>query len=107
MRVQWAFVVLIVAFIAASATPVSACIAGAPDQEFEAQAVSCGTAFPDLALISATTVEEMFPQTTTFRDQIFVVWQKENFTDSVKYFVTLRSFDGTSWTEPQSPDGRG
>ncbi|UCC93842.1 MAG: hypothetical protein JSW25_04020, partial [Thermoplasmata archaeon] len=30
-------------------------------------------------------------------------WQKENFTDSVKYFLTLRSFDGTDWSEPVYP----
>ena len=98
---------MLLALVVASSTPTSACIAGGEDKEFEAQAVSSGTAFPDLTLISATTVNELFPQTVAFRDQLFVVWQKENFTDSVKYFVTLRSFDGTSWTDPiypSSPD---
>ncbi|UCC93969.1 MAG: hypothetical protein JSW25_04710, partial [Thermoplasmata archaeon] len=95
--------ILLVTFVVASAAPVSACIADGPDQEFEAQAVSCGTAFPDLALLSATTVEELFPRSIAFKDQLFVTWQKENFTDSVKYFLTLRSFDGTSWSDPIYP----
>ena len=103
MRVHWAIVLVLVAVVATASFPASACIAGGPDQEFEAQAVSAGTAFPDLSLLSATTVGELFPQTIAFRDQLFVVWQKENFTDSVKYFLTLRSFDGESWTDPIYP----
>jgi hypothetical protein len=103
MRALWVITILIVAFVTASAAPVSACIAGAPDVEFEAQALSSGSAFPDLALLSATTSEEMFPQTIAFRDQLFVTWQKEDFTTSVKYFLTVRSFDGTSWTDPVYP----
>jgi hypothetical protein len=102
MRVGWVLVVIMVAFVAASSTPASACV-GPVYAEFEAQAVSCGTAFPDMSLLSATLVDELFPQTIVFQDQLYVVWQKENFTDSVKYFLTLRSFDGTSWTDPIYP----
>ncbi len=107
MRVQWAIIVMMVAVLVTASLPASACIADGPDQEFEAQAVSCGTAFPDLSLLSASTVEELFPQTIAFKDQLFVVWQKENFTDSVKYFLALRSFDGTQWSDtiyPSCPD---
>ncbi len=103
MRVQWAIVALVMTTLVASAVPASACIADGPAQEFEAQAVSCGSAFPELALLSATTVEELFPQSITFKDQLYVVWQKENFTDTVKFFVTLRSFDGTKWSDPVYP----
>ncbi len=103
MRVQWAILVVVLAMVVVSSTPVSACIADGPDQEFEAQALSSGTAFPDQTLLSATTVEELFPQTVTFKDQLFVTWQKENFTDSVKYFLALRSFDGTQWSDTIYP----
>lgn len=103
MRYWWSLPLLVMAMLVAGAVPASACIADGPDQEFEAQALSSGTAFPDLTLLAATTVEELFPQTVTFQDQLFVAWQKENFTDTVKYFVTLRSFDGTSWTDPIYP----
>lgn len=103
MRLSPAIPLLLLALLVAGAVPSSACIADGPDQEFEARAVSSGTAFPDLTLLAATTVEELFPQTVAFNDQLFVAWQKENFTDTVKYFVTMRSFDGDSWTDPIYP----
>lgn len=103
MRVQWAIALILVAMFVASAFPASACIADGPDQEFEAQAVSSGTAFPDLSLLTSTTVEELFPQTVTFKDRLYVAWQKENFTDSVKYFLGIRDFDGSQWSDPIYP----
>jgi hypothetical protein len=94
---------LLVAGLLATSAPASACIPGAPEQEFEAQAVSCGTAFPDLSLLSASLVDELFPQSIVFKDRLYAVWQKENFTDSVKYFLGLRSFDGKRWTDTIYP----
>jgi hypothetical protein len=107
MRVQWAIVLVVLAGLLASAVPASACIPGAPEVEFEAQALSSGSAFPDLTLLSASLVDELFPQTIVFQDKLYTVWQKENFTDSVKYFLGLRAFDGTSWSDtiyPSCPD---
>jgi hypothetical protein len=107
MRAHWVVVVLIVGLVAASAAPASACIPGMPEQEFEAQAVAAGTAFLEPTHLSRSTVDELFPQTISFKDRLYVTWQREDFNDTVKYFVTLTSFDGTEWSSPlyiSSPD---
>ena len=109
MRFQWVLPVVILGMLAIAALPASACIPGAPKVAFEAQALSCGTAFLEPYNLSLTTEDELFPQTIAFKDKLYVIWQKEDFleTDSVKYHVTMKSFDGSGWTDPlyiSSPD---
>ena len=109
MRSHWVLPVAVVILLSIAVLPASACIPGAPKVEFEAQALSCGTAFLEPYNISLTTEEELFPQSISFKDRLYVVWQKEDFeeTDTVKFHVTLKSFDGTAWTDPlyiSSPD---
>ena len=109
MRFQWVLPVVILGMLAIAALPASACIPGAPKVEFEAQALSCGTAFLEPYNLSLTTEDELFPQTIAFKDKLYVIWQKEDFleSDSVKYHVTMKSFDGSGWSDPlyiSSPD---
>jgi hypothetical protein len=107
MRLQWALPMIVLALLAISSLPASACIPGQPDVEFEAQAVKAGTAFLEPYNLSLSTFDELFPQSISFKDDLYVVWQREDFNQTVKYFVTLKSFDGTRWTEPlyiSSPD---
>jgi hypothetical protein len=107
MRFQWALPMIVLALLAISSLPASACIPGQPEVEFEAQAVKAGTAFLEPYNLSLSTFDELFPQSISFKDNLYTVWQREDFNGSVKYFVTLKSFDGNRWTEPlyiSSPD---
>jgi hypothetical protein len=95
-------------FLLASASlPASGCIAGMEEQEFEPQSLGSGPAILQLTPITANTAEEMFPVSAVFKDKLYVAWQREDFNETVKYFATLASFDGESWSEPlflSSPD---
>jgi len=107
MRVQCVLPMIVLAILAISSLPALACIPGQPEVEFEAQAVKAGTAFLEPYNLSLSTFDELFPQAISFKDRLYVVWQREDFNGSVKYFHTLKSFDGTQWSEPlymSSPD---
>ncbi len=106
-RLLWVLPVLTVLLLAAAALPASGCIAGMEEQEFEPQSLGSGPALLQLTQITANTVEELFPVSAVFKDELYVGWQREDFTDTVKYFSTVSSFDGQSWSEPlfiSSPD---
>jgi hypothetical protein len=78
-----------------------------PEQAFEPQAVASGTVFTELTPLALTTVDELFPYSTVFDDKLYVVYQREDFCGTVKFFVVLTSFDADGWSDEQflsSPD---
>lgn len=107
MTLRWVLPTLIALLVVGISLPAQACIPGMPEQEFVPQTMGTGSVFLGVNQITNSTVDELFPFTTAFKDKLYVIWQREEFNETVKYYVTLTSFDGTSWSKPiylSSPD---
>ena len=108
MRVRWVLALVTVLLLSAPALPSSACVLPPGSQtDFEPQSMGSGSVFLNMTPLVQTLVEELFPYTATFKDRLYVTWQREDFNETVKYFDTVLSYDGTSWSDPlyiSSPD---